>query len=117
LEQYFVPLREPARPATTPVGRAGSPMNTPPGRPPQNSPGNVCGRDFTGHAFDRMQGRGFTPSVVLDALGAGQRSPGSTPYETLYYSPSNNLTVVTNTMTGAVVTVRNGPPSAAPGDF
>jgi hypothetical protein len=37
------------------------------------------GRNFTGHALDQMQGRGFTPTVVENALRNGARSAGNQP--------------------------------------
>lgn len=112
LEQYYVPLRNPPRPASTPVSRGGMEMLTP-GRPSQNSPGEVCGRSFSGHAFDRMQGRGLTPSAVLDAIQTGQRMPGRTNNETVYYSAVNNLSVVVNAHHGGVVSVFRGLPGGA----
>lgn len=115
LEQYYVPLRSEPPPPSAPVGRSGSQMELPPGRPPQNSPANVCGRDFSGHAFDRMQGRGLTPSVVIDAINTGVRFPGGEPGTTQYYSPVNNVSVVINSSTGAVVSVRQGVPSGLGG--
>ncbi|MEW8000854.1 MAG: RHS repeat-associated core domain-containing protein [Candidatus Thiodiazotropha endolucinida] len=45
----------------TPVGSSRSPMDV---RSPQNKPTNIGGRDYSGHAVDRMQGRGIPPSVV-----------------------------------------------------
>jgi hypothetical protein len=113
LEQYYVPLRNPPRPATTPVWRGAGEMLTP-GAPSQNPPGQVCGRSFSGHAFDRMQGRGLTPSVVLDAIQNGQRFPGNSARESIFYSPNNNVSVIVNTANGRVVTVRQGPPNGQP---
>lgn len=112
LEQYYVPLRNAPRPASTPVARRGMEMLTP-GQPSQNSPGEFCGRSFSGHAFDRIQGRGLTPSAVLDAIQTGQRLPGRTGNETVYYSAINNLSVVVNAHNGGVVTVFQGLPGGA----
>lgn len=114
LEQYYVPLRNSPRPATTPVWRGAGEMLTP-GAPSQNSPGQVCGRSFSGHAFDRMQGRGLTPSVVLDAIQNGQRMPGQTRNETVYYSPVNNVSVVVNAHNGNVVSIFRGLPGGVNG--
>ena len=113
LEQYYVPLRNSPRPATTPAWRGAGEMLTP-GAPSQNSPGQLCGRSFSGHAFDRMQGRGLTPSVVLDAIQNGQRLPGNSARETIFYSPNNNVSVIVNSANGKVVTVRQGPPNSQP---
>jgi len=56
--------------AATTVGRKGQQHSFPnPKNPrPRNIPGNINGRKYTGHALDRMQERGFTPSVVEDAI-------------------------------------------------
>jgi hypothetical protein len=43
-------------PASTPVGRSGNPIDVKPGT---NQPGSVGGRDYIGHAFGQMQGRGI----------------------------------------------------------
>ena len=37
------------------------------------------GRDYSGHAFDRMQERGVTPSVVENAIKNGERTLGNQP--------------------------------------
>lgn len=94
------------KPASTPVGNSRSPMDVPKGT---NEPGSVGNTNYTGHAFDRMQGRGVPPSAVEDALANGVKGPGNTPGSTTYYSPENNLTVVKNP-NGTVKTVRKGPP-------
>jgi RHS repeat-associated protein len=59
--------------ASTPIGRRGNEMLVPRGT---NAPGSVNGQQYTGHAFDQMQGRGVMPSVVDDALKTGAVSPG-----------------------------------------
>ena len=59
--------------ARTPVGHRGKPLNVPPGT---NAPTTISGRKFTGHAIDRMQGRGLTPSVIEDTMSRGTRTPG-----------------------------------------
>jgi hypothetical protein len=52
-------------PASTEVGTIRKPIDVPDGT---NAPGEIDGRDYTGHAFDRMQGRGIPPSVVEDTI-------------------------------------------------
>lgn len=95
-------------PANPQVGTTRAPIEI---RPGTNLLGEINGRPFSGHAFDRMQGRGLPPSAVMDALLGGRPSPGSRPNTTQHYDPVNNITVVTNSTTGNVITVRNGPPS------
>ena len=55
--------------AAPPVGSKRSPIEIQPGT---NAPANIDGRDYTGHALDRMQGRGIPPSVVNDTIANGQ---------------------------------------------
>ncbi len=43
---------------------------------PANVPGSVNGRNYTGHGFDQMQGRGIPPSAVDNAVTTGARSAG-----------------------------------------
>lgn len=85
---------------STPVGRKGSPMEVKPGT---NTPTSINDRQYTGHALDRMQGRGVPPTVVEDAIrNPGSKTPGNTPGTTVY--KNENVTVVTN-QSGDVVTV------------
>jgi RHS repeat-associated protein len=98
-------------PASTPVGRSGKPLQVAiPDEPPINAPGNVYGRDYSGHAFDQMQGRGIPPSAVENTIQTGQPFPGNKPNTTGYYDPVNNLTAITDSASGRVVTVRQGRP-------
>lgn len=63
------------------------------------------GRDFNGHALDRMQGRGQAPSVVENTIRTGIRSPGAEPGTSVYRDPVNGTTAVVNDSTGKIVTV------------
>jgi hypothetical protein len=92
--------------ATAPVGRRGNPMEVEPGT---NSPGEVGGRQYTGHAFDQMQGRGVPPSAVENTVRVGRASPDPIPGRTRHYDPVNNITVVTDSSSGRVATVMTGP--------
>lgn len=71
-----------------------------------NAPGVVNGRSYSGHAFDQMQGRGVTPSVVDDAIGSGAMSRGADASR-IFYSSENNISVVLNS-DGRVITVGYG---------
>ena len=90
---------------STPVGRRDSQLGILPGT---NPPGSIFGRDFSGHAFDRMQGRGIPPSVVNNAIKHGIPMPGSNPGTTAHYDAANNITVITDNRSGTVVTVMYG---------
>lgn len=85
---------------STPTGQRGSPIEVKPGT---NEPTSIGGRDYSGHALDRMQGRGVPPSAVEDAIQNGTQSPGNTPGTTVH-TGSNGVTVVTGNG-GRVVTV------------
>jgi hypothetical protein len=89
----------------TPVGRKGYPLNIMDGT---NPPLNVGGRDYTGHALDQIQGRGLTPSVVENTIQSGQEIPGKIPGTTAYYDSVNNVTVITDTVSGRVITAAPG---------
>jgi RHS repeat-associated protein len=53
------------REAHKPIGRRGNPNVVEDGT---NLPTTINGRDYSGHALDRMQGRGIMPSVVEDVI-------------------------------------------------
>jgi filamentous hemagglutinin len=93
-------------PASTPVGRSGNPL----GGVQPNAPTTIAGRPYSGHAIDQMQARGIPPSVVENTIQHGRPFPGNTPGTTGYYDPTNNVSVITNTTTRNVITVRPGPP-------
>ncbi|MDN3366525.1 RHS repeat-associated core domain-containing protein, partial [Ralstonia pseudosolanacearum] len=88
-------------PPSTPVGRRGSPLDVEDGA---NTPTTINGRDYSGHAVDRMQGRGVPPSAVEEAIQNGEASPGNRPGTTLYTDIVNGVQVVLNDL-GKVVTV------------
>ncbi|MYF71276.1 MAG: hypothetical protein F4181_15555, partial [Proteobacteria bacterium] len=57
----------------TPIGHRGKPLRVPPGT---NKPTTIEGRNYTGHALDRMQERGLTPSLIEDTITTGTVSSG-----------------------------------------
>ena len=65
-----------------PVGRRGNPLNVVRGT---NVSTIINGRKFTGHALDKMQGRGFTPTIVEEIIKhptkiISGKQPGTTVY-------------------------------------
>lgn len=56
-------------------------------------------------AFDQMQGRGISPSVVDDAIANGLNLGGDGA--SIFYSEANNISVVVNSE-GRVITVGYG---------
>ena len=97
------------REATGVLGSRHNQMNQPKNpsyQPVRNNPTNIDGRNYSGHALDRMQDRGIMPSVVKDTIKHGSQTVGKKS-TTNHYSPTNNVTVVTNKR-GDVVTVSHG---------
>lgn len=85
--------------SSTPVGRRGHEMNC----DKSNSSAEIGTRRYSGHALDRMQGRGFVPSVVEDAINNPLKMYlGNTPNTTVY--ENINIKVVIN-QNGDVITV------------
>jgi hypothetical protein len=70
--------------------------------PGTNNPASVGGRQFTSHALDQMQSRGFTPMVVENAIRHGARSAGNQPgtFQHIF----EGVKVITSE-TGRVITV------------
>jgi hypothetical protein len=85
--------------ASTPVGRRGAPLTVPRGT---NVPTTIGGRNFTGHALDQMQSRGFTPTIVENAVQNGIRSAGNQPGT--FQHIADGVKVITNEA-GGVITV------------
>lgn len=74
----------------------------------RNTPTTIGGRDYSAHALDQMQNRGFMPSVVDNAIQNGVASPGKYAGSTQYLDSVNNLRVIVNSDTGRVITVIPG---------
>lgn len=92
-------------PASTPVGRRGQHLNV---AERTNAPAAIGGRQFSGHALDRMQSQGIPPSAVDSAIQSARSVPGKRPGTTAHYDRANDLTVITDTASGRVVTVDYG---------
>ncbi|NDL71496.1 DUF4258 domain-containing protein, partial [Vreelandella alkaliphila] len=75
-------------------------------QPVRNESTNIGGREYSGHALDRMQDRGILPSVVENTIRNGQSYP-SRGGTTVFHSSENNISVVVNRQ-GDVVTTRYG---------
>jgi filamentous hemagglutinin len=95
--------------ASLPMGSKSNQFNQPKNptyQPTRNTPGTVEGTDYAGHAFDRMQDRGLTPSVIQNTIENGVPTP-SRGGTTVFYDSVNNVSVVTNSE-GKVITVKYG---------
>lgn len=75
----------------------------------RNSPTEIQGRSYSGHAQDQMQNRGIPPSVVDNTIKTGTPKTYVTPKGTTtnYYDKVNDVTAVVNE-NGKVVTVGHG---------
>lgn len=93
--------------AATTVGRRGQQVNFPNANAsiPRNAPGTIGGRDFSGHALDRMQERGIMPSAIENAIRHGASSPGTAAGTTRYFDAANKFNVVVDSASGRIVTV------------
>jgi RHS repeat-associated protein len=95
--------------ASLPLGSKRLQMNQPKNpayQPVRNEPTTISGRNYSGHAIDRMQDRGIMPSVVQNTIDTGAAS-SSRLGTTVYYDQINNVSVVVNAE-GKVVTVKYG---------
>jgi filamentous hemagglutinin len=93
--------------ATLPMGSKSNQMNQPSNpsyQPVRNQPGTISNREYSGHALDRMQDRGITPSVVENTIKNGKSTP-SRGGTTVHFDPESKVSVVTNE-SGRVVTVK-----------
>jgi hypothetical protein len=79
-----------------------------PVQPDTNPRSTLAGREYAGHALDRMQEHGIKPTAVERTIATGRKSPANSPNEILYYDPVNNLTVITDKESVRVITVRYG---------
>jgi hypothetical protein len=91
----------PTSPAHAPVGRPGSYLNT----EGANARTVIDGREYSGHALDRMQEQGLTPSIVENAIRYGITGAGRSAGTTVYVDRINRISVVLDNESGRVVTV------------
>lgn len=100
-------LIDDAASATTPVGRRRHQATFPnPEAPsPRNAPTKLFGREFSGHALDRMQEREFTPSIVQNAIEHGVPTPQPERGTIIYWDAVNKFNVSVDAANGRVVTV------------
>ncbi len=91
------------------LGRSGEPLVNAAIQPIRNQATTIGGRQFTGHALDQMQNRGFMPSVIENTIRQGLPFP-TRAGTTGFYDPVNNIRVITNSASGRVITVIQGAP-------
>lgn len=71
-----------------------APLDYAPFQTVRNETTVINNRTYVGHALDRMQDRGFVPSVIENAIETGKVSPTTIPGRVEYYDPINNLRVI-----------------------
>ncbi|MFT0213884.1 hypothetical protein VQ643_14980 [Pseudomonas sp. F1_0610] len=91
--------------AKTLTGSKGNPLNVIDGT---NKPALINNRTYSGHSLDRMQRQGITPTVVENTIRPMNAVVGKRPGTAAYYDRVNHITVITDTKTGAVITVGYG---------
>jgi hypothetical protein len=69
----------------------------------------INGRIYSGHALDKLQDRGFMPSIVENTIKTGQTFP-TKPGTIGYYDTTNNIRVIINSSNGKVITLIPGAP-------
>ncbi len=76
------------------VGRRGFQLDYAPFQQIRNSPAIINGRKYTGHAIDRMQDRGLTPSIIENAIQSGEALPNRIPNRIEYRDYINQIRVI-----------------------
>lgn len=76
------------------AGSRRSPLEYAPFQLVRNETTVINNKTYVGHALDRMQDRGFMPSVIENALKTGKASQTKIPGRVQYYDPANNLRVI-----------------------
>ncbi|WP_413081384.1 VENN motif pre-toxin domain-containing protein, partial [Yersinia alsatica] len=87
--------------AKTPTGSKGNVLKVQDG---SNKPTTINDRQFSGHALERMQKQGITPSFVDNAIKPENAIKGKVPGTTAYHDKVNNITIKVNENTGRIVT-------------
>ena len=73
-----------------------------------NLPTTISGREYSGHALDRMMQRGLKPSLIENAIKNSPANPSKEFGKVIHADPINNISVVVDQSSGKVVTVSFG---------
>jgi hypothetical protein len=84
------------------------------GVPPRNDAATIHGIPYSGHALDQMQNRGLFPSITNHAIRSGSKALGDRPNTSIFYDPTNNVTLMRDETDGTVITVIPGGRQKAP---
>ena len=71
--------------ARIPVGRKGQHLGGFNPKKPTNHPGKIGNREFSGHAFDKMQSQGILPSAIENAIRKSNSVVGKYKGTTAYH--------------------------------
>ncbi|OOF52595.1 VENN motif pre-toxin domain-containing protein [Rodentibacter trehalosifermentans] len=91
---------------TKPIGSRYNQMNQPKNpnyQPVRNESAYISGREYSGHALDRMQDRGIFPSVIENTIKVGNKITNELGVS-IYKDRINGIKVITNDK-GKVITV------------
>lgn len=106
--QTTTPLSKPVIDRSTSFsGSKRAPLDYAPYQKIRNESAVINGRKYTGHALDRMQDRGFTPSVIENAMETGQISRSKLPGGLEYYDSVNKIKVCVGE-NGQIITIIPG---------
>lgn len=94
--------------AESPMGSSGWQFNNASFQLTRNSSTIINGRPYAGHALDQMQNRGFTPSIIQNVIKNGSLKLGKRPNTLAHYDAINDITVITNSQNGRVITTSFG---------
>lgn len=89
------------------AGSKRAPLEYAPYQKIRNKPAVINGRNYTGHALDRMQDRGLMPSVVENTISTGRIVPSDFPGNLEYYDPLNKIRTVVGD-NGQIITIIPG---------
>ena len=65
----------------------------------------INNREYSIHAIERMQERGFYPSIVESVIKNGITTPDKEIGKLLHFDATNNITAITNKATGKVISI------------
>jgi len=83
-------------------------LQNPAFQPVRNKPRIINNREFSAHALDQMQNRGFTPTTIENAIRSGISRSGQFPDTRVFIDDVNKFRVIVNSETGKVITIIPG---------
>jgi len=90
---------------STPVYRRGMWKPEPKIQEGLRKPTIIYGRQYSGHAVERMQGRGLTPTAIENTIKNGTTTPNKVPGRLEHFDQVNNIQVITCQVTGNIISI------------